>query len=129
MSCSRRYFAVAKYPEDSPSRLDHSRQSHDHLRQSGHFFESPCFLVHCASLLAIPAICLLLVACSKVTAENYAKVKAGMEYKEVTAILGNPDRCDDLAGFKSCTWGDAKSHVNVRFAGDKAILHSAENIK
>ena len=73
-------------------------------------------------------ICLL-AACSKVTAENYAKVKAGMEYKEVTAILGNPDRCDDLAGFKSCTWGDAKSHVNVRFAGDKAILHSAENIR
>jgi hypothetical protein len=53
----------------------------------------------------------------------------GMESMEVTAILGSPDRCDDLAGFKSCTWGDAKSHVIVRFAGNKAILHSAENIR
>jgi hypothetical protein len=26
----------------------------------------------------------LLASCSKVTAENYAKVKSGMEYKEVT---------------------------------------------
>ena len=32
------------------------------------------------------SICLL-AACSKVTAENYAKVKTGMEYKEVTGIL------------------------------------------
>ena len=74
------------------------------------------------------SICLL-AACSKITAENYAKLKAGMEYKEVTGILGGPDRCDDITGFKSCTWGDAKSHVTVRFAGDKVILYSAENIK
>ena len=38
-------------------------------------------------------------ACSKVTAENYAKVKTGMEYKDVTGILGNPASCDDVVGF------------------------------
>jgi hypothetical protein len=32
------------------------------------------------------SICLL-AACSKVTAENYAKIKAGMSYKEVSGIL------------------------------------------
>lgn len=74
------------------------------------------------------SICLL-AACSKVTVENYAKLKAGMEYKEVTGILGSPARCDDIAGFKSCTWGDAKSHVTIQFVGDKVILYSAENIK
>lgn len=74
------------------------------------------------------SICLL-AACSKITAENYAKVKIGMEYKEVTAILGNPASCDDVVGFKSCIWGDEKSHITVRFAGDKVILYSAENIK
>jgi hypothetical protein len=70
-----------------------------------------------------------LAACSKLTADNYARIKAGMEYKEVTGILGTPDRCDDFAGFKACTWGEAKSHVTVRFAGEKVILHSAENIR
>jgi hypothetical protein len=73
-------------------------------------------------------ICLL-AACSKITAENYARLKAGMSYKEVAAILGNPTSCDDALGFKSCQWGDAKSHVTVRFAGDAVILHSAENLR
>jgi len=71
----------------------------------------------------------LLASCSKVTAENYAKVKSGMEYKEVTSILGNPASCDDVVGFKSCKWGDEKSHITVRFAGDAVIMHSAESLR
>lgn len=74
------------------------------------------------------SICLL-AACSKVTAENYARLKAGMEYKEVTSILGNPASCDDVIGFKSCKWGDEKSHITVRFAGDAVIMSSAENLR
>lgn len=73
-------------------------------------------------------ICLL-AACSKITAENYAKIKAGMTFKEVSGILGNPTSCDDAVGFKSCKWGDDKSHITVRFAGDAAIIHSAENLR
>jgi hypothetical protein len=71
----------------------------------------------------------LLASCSKVTAENYAKVKSGMDYKEVTSILGNPASCDDVVGFKSCKWGDEKSHITVRFAGDAVIMSSAENLR
>ena len=71
----------------------------------------------------------LLASCSRVTAENYAKIKSGMEYKEVTRILGNPASCDDIVGFKSCQWGDAKSHITVRFAGDAVIMSSAENLR
>lgn len=74
------------------------------------------------------SICLL-AACSKITAENYAKIKAGMSYKEVSGILGNPASCDDVVGFKSCKWGDEKSHITVRFAGDAVIMHSAENLR
>jgi outer membrane protein assembly factor BamE (lipoprotein component of BamABCDE complex) len=81
------------------------------------------------SLLSLLALALLLTACSKVTAENYAKIKAGMAYPEVTAILGNPASCSDMAGFKACRWGDDKSNVTVRFVGDKVVLHSADNIK
>ena len=77
----------------------------------------------------IVAVALSALACSKVTAENYAKVKSGMEYKEVTSILGNPASCDDIVGFKSCKWGDEKSHIIVRFAGDAVIMSSAENLR
>ena len=78
---------------------------------------------------ALLAVGLLVAACSKVTAENYAKIKIGMGYQEVTAVLGNPAGCSDTAGFKSCKWGDDKSNITVRFAADKVVLHSAENIR
>jgi outer membrane protein assembly factor BamE (lipoprotein component of BamABCDE complex) len=64
-----------------------------------------------------------------VTADNYAKIKSGMEYREVISILGNPASCDDVIGFKSCKWGDEKSHIIVRFAGDAVIMSSAENLR
>lgn len=80
-------------------------------------------------LLAALALALLVAGCSKLTAENYAKIKVGMAYAEVTAIIGNPASCSDIAGFKACRWGDDKSNVTVRFVGDKVVLHSAENIK
>jgi len=67
--------------------------------------------------------------CSKLTPENYAKLKPGLTYEEVKAILGNPARCDDLMGFKSCRWGDDSRNVKVRFAGDQVLLYSAENLR
>jgi hypothetical protein len=80
-------------------------------------------------LAALLAAGLLVCACSRVTAENYAKLKVGMTYQESTAILGNPERCDDTAGFKTCKWGDGSRSITVRFAADRAVLHSAENIR
>ena len=67
--------------------------------------------------------------CGRVTAENYGKLKVGMTYQETTAILGSPAGCDDTAGFRTCKWGDGKSGITVRFAADKAVLFSAENIR
>lgn len=81
------------------------------------------------TMTALGVLILLLAGCSKLTPENYAKLKLGMPYSEVTAILGSPASCDDIAGFKSCRWGDDKRHVTVRFAGDTVVLHSAENIR
>jgi hypothetical protein len=79
---------------------------------------------------AIVAIVALLAAgCSRLTAENYGKVKVGMSYAEVTAVLGSPASCDDAAGFRSCRWGDEKRHATVRFVGDRVVLHTAENIR
>ncbi len=80
-------------------------------------------------LAAILAAALLASGCSKVSAENYAKLKVGMSYQETTAILGSPAGCSDTAGFRTCKWGDEKGSITVRFAADKAVLHSAENIR
>ncbi len=78
--------------------------------------------------MILAGLVLVAAGCSKLTPENYAKVKVGMAYEEVTAVLGGPDSCSDTAGFKSCRWGDEKRNVTVRFAGEKVLLHTAENL-
>jgi hypothetical protein len=75
------------------------------------------------------AAALLVGACGKVTAENYAKIKVGMTYEEATKVLGSPASCSDMAGFKACKWGDDKRSITIRFVADKVAVHSADNIR
>jgi hypothetical protein len=79
--------------------------------------------------LVLVAIALAAAGCSKLTPENYAKIKPGMPFEEVKAILGNPDRCDEVMSFMSCRWGDDSRNITVRFAGDQVVLRSAENVR
>jgi outer membrane protein assembly factor BamE (lipoprotein component of BamABCDE complex) len=79
--------------------------------------------------VALAAVAILLSGCSKLTPENYAKLKPGLTYAEVKSLLGEPARCDDLVGFKSCRWGDDRRSITVRFAGDQVVLYSAENVR
>lgn len=74
-------------------------------------------------------LCLLQVACSRLTAENYAKIKMGMTYPEITNLLGKPDHCNDLAGFKSCQWGNDQRGITIRFLQETVVLYSAQNIQ
>lgn len=80
-------------------------------------------------LVFAAAVALATAGCNQLTAENYARAKVGMSYGEVTSILGAPTSCDEAAGFRSCRWGDQKRHATERFAGDKVVLHTAENIR
>lgn len=80
-------------------------------------------------LLAAIFPVLLLVACSKVTVENYDRLKTGMPYEEVKLILGSPDRCSEVLGLKSCIWGSESRHINVNFISDLAVIFAAENIR
>jgi hypothetical protein len=79
-------------------------------------------------LPAIVLLALLAAGCSKLTQENYAKLKTGMNYDEVTAILGSPDKCSETLGMKKCTWGDEQTHININFVADKMMLSNAKNI-
>jgi hypothetical protein len=72
---------------------------------------------------------MLLAACSKLTVENYDKLKIGMPYTDVKQLLGTPAACSDVLGVKSCTWGDEKRHITVNFIGDQVVIFNAENIR
>ena len=71
---------------------------------------------------------LLLSGCTKITKENYGKLKAGMHYDEVVAILGDGTTCDGALGAKSCTWGDDQKNIKVKFVADKAVFMSHKGL-
>ncbi|MBA4742968.1 MAG: hypothetical protein H2060_09710 [Azoarcus sp.] len=78
----------------------------------------------------IPAALLLaLAACSKVTVENYDKLRAGQSYDEVQQLLGKPSECDDLLSARSCVWRSGKASVNVSFVGGQVILFTAQGLR
>ena len=64
------------------------------------------------------------VGCSRVSRENYDKLKVGMAYEEVVAILGSPGGCSETLGTKSCVWGSEKRQIKVSFIASKAIAFS-----
>ena len=72
-------------------------------------------------ILAMTAMALLL-GCSKLTMENYTKLKAGMTYAEVVKLLGKPDSCSEALFVRNCTWGSEKKNISVNFMNDKVML-------
>lgn len=79
-------------------------------------------------LVCLIGLALLLAACDRLTVENYGKIKTGMSYDEVTAIIGSPSKCSEALGIRICTWGDDRHSINVNFVGDKVVLTAADNL-
>lgn len=79
--------------------------------------------------VALLSFCMLLVACSKVTVENYSKITAGMSRAQVEQLLGTATECSGALGMSSCTWGDQKAFISVQYAADKVVLHSAQGLQ
>jgi hypothetical protein len=80
-------------------------------------------------MVVLLALVATLLGCSKLTVDNYAKIKTGIEYAEVVRILGKPDNCSEALFVKSCVWGNEQKNITVNFVGDKAIISSSKNIK
>lgn len=74
-------------------------------------------------------VLLLLSGCNRLTMKNYEKIKMGMEYDQVTGILGKPDDCSDALFARSCIWGSEEKNITVNFVGGKAILFTSKNIR
>jgi hypothetical protein len=79
-------------------------------------------------ILTFGAVALLGAGCSKLNKQNYDKLKVGMEYKEVTAILGDTAVCDAAMGAKSCTWGGEQKNITVKFVADKVVFMACTGI-
>jgi hypothetical protein len=73
---------------------------------------------------------LLLAACgNQLSMENYNKLKVGQSYEDVRKIIGEPARCDEVLGIRTCIWGDEKQGITINFVAGQVMLVSATNIK
>lgn len=79
-------------------------------------------------IIALASLAMLL-GCSRLTMENYAKIKMGLSYSEVVNILGKPDNCSEALFVRSCVWGNEQKNITVNFVGDKVMLFTSKNIK
>jgi hypothetical protein len=79
-------------------------------------------------LVAAALAALLLAACSRVTEENYAKIRDGMSEQEVIAILGKPTESSSLsiAGLSGtgAKWVEGDAVIAVQFVNGKVLSSS-----
>ncbi|MEW5708017.1 MAG: DUF3862 domain-containing protein [Pseudomonadota bacterium] len=75
-------------------------------------------------LLAVALV--VLTACgSKITQENFDKIKAGMTQEEVTTLLGEPTESSgfslgNLSG-TSAVWKDKDGAIHIQFVNGKVL--------
>jgi uncharacterized protein YcfL len=76
--------------------------------------------------LMLICLCLILFACSRITQENYDKIKPNMTMQEVTAILGKPTSSESLsiAGVSgaSAVWKDKQNEIDIQFLNDRMTV-------
>lgn len=83
--------------------------------------------------LVVLAICvfsiLAFAGCSKVSKENYDKIKTGMSYQEVVGVLGKPDTCEEpVLKTKNCMWGSSDKQIKIKFVSDTVAWRSKKGI-
>jgi len=77
---------------------------------------------------ALLSACLLvlLMACSKVNQENFAKIQDGMTEQEVVSLLGKPTESSSVnvlgVSGTSSRWTSGDTAITVRFVNDKVAL-------
>ena len=74
--------------------------------------------------------CMLLAECgSQLSLENYNQIKVGQSFDEVKKVIGDPTRCDEMLGIRTCVWGDEQRGVNIGFVAGHVVLLSASNLQ
>jgi hypothetical protein len=78
--------------------------------------------------IVLCGLLLFLGGCSKLNKENYDKLKIGMSYDEVIAIMGNADSCDAVMGAKNCIWGTSTKNITVKFMADNVVFFNSTGL-
>ncbi|MBE0359567.1 MULTISPECIES: DUF3862 domain-containing protein [Pseudoalteromonas] len=78
--------------------------------------------------LLIIATLLSLAACSKVSQENYEKIKIGMDKADVETLLGSADNCVEKTLHTNCVWGDETKNIEITLVSDKVTLYSKHGL-
>jgi hypothetical protein len=77
-------------------------------------------------LLAIALAALILLGCSKITQENYARIQEGMSEAEVIGVLGNPTESQSISVLgvsgTAARWVANDAVITVQFVNGKARL-------
>lgn len=79
--------------------------------------------------LSLFTLLLLLTACSKLSMANYQLLKVGMEYDQVTQVIGAPTQCEETLGTRNCLWGDESTSIKATFIAQKAVMFSHKGLK
>ncbi len=79
--------------------------------------------------LVIVALALLSACGSQLSLENYNKLEVGQSYDDVKKVIGDPARCDEMLGVRTCVWGDEQRGISVNFVAGKVLLLSARSLK
>jgi uncharacterized protein YcfL len=73
-------------------------------------------------------VALMLVACSKVTQENFLKIQEGMSEQEVLSLLGSPSESQSVnilgVSGTSSRWIGKDAAIAVRFVNGKVATKS-----
>ncbi|BCL75960.1 hypothetical protein JHS3_16960 [Jeongeupia sp. HS-3] len=81
-------------------------------------------------LIAALLLAFCLVACSKVTSENYQKINTGMPHDEVVKLLGEPDTTDGGSVFgisgESASWKSRNTAITIQFINGKVMTKNIE---
>lgn len=84
-------------------------------------------------LIGSAAALLLLSACSRVNADNFAKISAGMSRDDVHGILGSPDNASGggigALTLTTETWTGGKQTIHINFVGDKVALKTLDRVE
>lgn len=76
----------------------------------------------------IIGLSLLLLACSKINQDNFAKIKHGMAFEEVIKLLGEPTSTQtiDISGISgtSAVWKSDKVEIDIQFLNNRVTVKS-----
>jgi len=78
----------------------------------------------------VSVVALVMISgCSKVSKENYDKIKTGMAFDEVETLLGKPEGCSETLGISNCQWKDGKATINITFINNETSIISAKDLR